>query len=73
MGCEPTKTQAAQRKFVQDVALFEKANPGIAVVGDDTNPSDDPTTFDAKPASGTMDNRTQVAGIPVFRRGRMSM
>ena len=59
VGCEPAKAQAAQRKFfVQDVALFEKANPGITAVGDDTNPSDDPTTFDAKPASGTMDNRT---------------
>ena len=26
------------------------------MVGDDTNPCDDPTTFDAKLASGKMDN-----------------
>src|SRR5712672_1595130 len=42
VGCEPPKTQAAQRSFfVQDVRLFEKANPNITVVGDDTNPCDD--------------------------------
>src|ERR1700759_181270 len=57
VGCEPPKTQAAQRKFfVQDIALFEKANPTITVKGDDTNPCDDPSTFDAKLASGKMDN-----------------
>ena len=57
VGCEPPKTQAAQRKFfVDDIAAFEKANPNITVVGDDTNPCDDPTTFDAKLASGKMDN-----------------
>src|ERR1700749_292464 len=57
VGCEPPKTQAAQRKFfVQDIALFEKANPNVTVKGDDTNPCDDPTTFDAKLASGKMDN-----------------
>jgi multiple sugar transport system substrate-binding protein len=57
VGCEPPKTQAAQRKFfVQDIALFEKANPAITVKGDDTNPCDDPSTFDAKLASGKMDN-----------------
>jgi multiple sugar transport system substrate-binding protein len=57
VGCEPPKTQAAQRKFfVQDIALFEKANPTVTVKGDDTNPCDDPSTFDAKLASGKMDN-----------------
>ncbi|HEY2240570.1 MAG TPA: extracellular solute-binding protein [Streptosporangiaceae bacterium] len=57
VGCEPPKTQAAQRKFfVQDIALFEKANPNVTVKGDDTNPCDDPSTFDAKLASGKMDN-----------------
>ena len=57
VGCEPPKTQAAQRKFfVQDIALFEKANPGITVKGDDTNPCDDPSTFNAKLASGKVDN-----------------
>jgi len=57
VGCEPPTTQAAQRSFfVQDVASFEKANPDITIVGDDTNPCDDPTTFDAKLASGKMDN-----------------
>src|ERR1700760_5180951 len=57
VGCEPPKTQAAQRKFfVQDIQQFEKANPNITVKGDDTNPCDDPSTFDAKLASGKMDN-----------------
>src|SRR5450755_1134411 len=57
VGCEPPKTQAAQRNFfLQDVAAFEKANPNVTVTGDDTNPCDDPTTFDAKLASGKMDN-----------------
>src|SRR5579875_3544933 len=57
VGCEPPKTQAAQRSFfVQDIKLFEKANPNITVTGDDTNPCDDPSTFDAKLASGKMDN-----------------
>jgi multiple sugar transport system substrate-binding protein len=57
VGCEPPKTQAAQRSFfVKDVAAFEKANPSITIVGDDTNPCDDPATFDAKLASGKMDN-----------------
>src|ERR1700744_1505043 len=55
--CEPPKTQAAQRKFfVQDIALFEKANPSITIKGDDTNPCDDPSTFDAKLGSGKMEN-----------------
>jgi multiple sugar transport system substrate-binding protein len=57
VGCEPPKTQAAQRRFwIQDVALFEKANPNITIVSDDTNPCDDPTTFNAKLASGKVDN-----------------
>jgi multiple sugar transport system substrate-binding protein len=57
VGCEPPKTQAAQRNFfLQDIAAFEKANPDVTVTGDDTNPCDDPTTFDAKLASGKMDN-----------------
>ncbi len=57
VGCEPPKTQAAQRKFfVDDIQAFEKANPSITVTGDDTNPCDDPSTFDAKLASGKLDN-----------------
>jgi multiple sugar transport system substrate-binding protein len=57
VGCEPPKTQAAQRNFfLQDIKQFEKANPSVTVQGDDTNPCDDPTTFDAKLASGKMDN-----------------
>lgn len=57
VGCEPPKTQAAERSFfVQDIALFEKANPNVTVIGDDTNPCDDPTTFNAKLASGKVDN-----------------
>src|ERR1700744_2191974 len=48
VGCEPSKTQAAQRSFfVQDIKLFEKANPNITVTGVDTNPGEDPSTFDA--------------------------
>src|ERR1700722_20437606 len=49
VGCEPPKTQAAQRKFfVDDIAAFEKANPNVTVVGDDTNPCDDPNTVEPK-------------------------
>lgn len=57
VGCEPPKTQAADRSsFVKDIAAFEKANPNVTVKGDDTNPCDDPATFNAKLASGKMDN-----------------
>ncbi|HEX4254022.1 MAG TPA: extracellular solute-binding protein, partial [Streptosporangiaceae bacterium] len=57
VGCEPPKTQAAQRQFfLADIKAFEKANPNVTVVGDDTNPCDDPATFDAKLASGKTDN-----------------
>jgi multiple sugar transport system substrate-binding protein len=57
VGCEPPKTEPAEHAmFLADIATFEKANPGITVKGDDTAPCDDPTTFNAKLASGKMDN-----------------
>lgn len=57
VGCEPPTSQATARKnWEADVAAFEKANPGITVKGDDSNPCDDPATFDAKLASGKMDD-----------------
>jgi multiple sugar transport system substrate-binding protein len=57
VGCEPPTSQASARtNWEADVAAFEKANPGVTVKGDDSNPCDDPATFDAKLASGKMDN-----------------
>lgn len=57
VGCEPPTSQATARKnWESDVAAFEKANPGVTVNGDDSNPCDDPATFDAKLASGKMDD-----------------
>jgi multiple sugar transport system substrate-binding protein len=57
VNCEPTTSNAAQRAgWVADVAAFEKLYPYITIKSDDTNPCDDPSTFDAKLASGKMDN-----------------
>jgi multiple sugar transport system substrate-binding protein len=57
VGCEPPTTQAAPRKnWIADAKAFMKANPGIVVKGDDANPCDDPATFNAKLASGKMDD-----------------
>jgi multiple sugar transport system substrate-binding protein len=57
VGCEPPTSQATARKnWEADVAAFEKANPGVTVKGDDSNPCDDPATFDAKLAGGKMDD-----------------
>jgi multiple sugar transport system substrate-binding protein len=57
VGCEPPTTQATLRTFwTRDVAAFEKANPNITIQSDDTNPCEDPSTFNAKLASGKMDN-----------------
>jgi len=57
VGCEPPTSQATARKnWEADVAAFEKANPGVTVKGDDSSPCDDPATFDAKLASGRMDD-----------------
>ncbi len=57
VGCEPPTSQAQPRaNWVADVAAFEKLNPNITVKSDDTNPCDDPSTFNAKLASGKMDN-----------------
>jgi multiple sugar transport system substrate-binding protein len=57
VGCEPPTSQATARKnWVADVAAFEKLNPRITVRSDDTNPCDDPATFDAKLAGGKTDD-----------------
>ena len=57
VGCEPPTTQASARKnWLADVADFEKLNPTITIKSDDTNPCDDPATFNAKLASGKMDD-----------------
>ena len=57
VGCEPPTSQAQPRADWQaDVKAFEKLYPYITVKSDDTNPCDDPSTFDAKLASGKMDN-----------------
>ena len=57
VGCEPPTSQpTARQNWVADVAAFEKLNPTITVNGDDTNPCDDPATFDAKLAGGQMDD-----------------
>ncbi|MEZ0067361.1 multiple sugar transport system substrate-binding protein [Streptacidiphilus sp. MAP12-20] len=57
VGCMPPTTQAQPRaNWIADVAAFEKLNPTITVKGDDTAPCDDPATFNAKLASGKMDD-----------------
>lgn len=57
VGCEPPTSQATARSgWEADVAAFEKLNPNITVKGDDANPCDDPATFNAKLASGKMDD-----------------
>ena len=57
VGCEPPTSQASARQnWVADVASFEKLNPKIVIKSDDTNPCDDPATFDARLASGKTDN-----------------
>jgi len=56
VGCEPPTTQPAQRDFfLQDIADFEAANPGITVKGDDANPCDVPAKFTASLAAGSED------------------
>jgi multiple sugar transport system substrate-binding protein len=57
VGCEPPTSQAQPRAdWLADVTAFEKLYPNITVQSDDTNPCDDPATFNAKLASGKMDN-----------------
>jgi multiple sugar transport system substrate-binding protein len=57
VGCEPPTSQAAPRQnWIADVAAFEKLYPYIKISSDDTNPCDNPATFDAKLASGKMDD-----------------
>ncbi len=57
VGCEPpTSTATARQNWVADVDAFEKLHPNITIKSDDTNPCDDPATFDAKLASGKTDN-----------------
>ncbi|MDI5963731.1 extracellular solute-binding protein [Streptomyces sp. SL13] len=57
VGCEPPTSKPVSRDgWVDDVKAFEKQNPKVTVVSDDTNPCDDPATFNAKLASGKMDD-----------------
>jgi len=57
VGCEPPTSQAQPRaNWIADVKAFEKLNPNITIQSDDTNPCDDPSTFNAKLAGGKMDN-----------------
>jgi multiple sugar transport system substrate-binding protein len=57
VGCEPpTSSTAARKGWVEDVAAFEKLYPYITIKSDDANPCDNPATFNAKLASGKMDN-----------------
>jgi multiple sugar transport system substrate-binding protein len=57
VGCEPPTSQASARQgWIEDVAAFEKLYPYITIKSDDTNPCDNPATFDAKLASGKMDD-----------------
>jgi multiple sugar transport system substrate-binding protein len=57
VGCEPPTTQKAQRQFfLDDIAAFEKENPGITVKGDDANPCEVPAKFTAQLAAGTEDD-----------------
>ncbi|MFC1416238.1 extracellular solute-binding protein [Streptacidiphilus cavernicola] len=57
VGCEPPTTQAQPRaNWLADVSAFEKLNPNITIKSDDTNPCEDPATFNAKLASGKMDD-----------------
>jgi multiple sugar transport system substrate-binding protein len=57
VNCEPIKTQPAQRKdWLADVATFQKAHPLITIKSVDDANCDDPKTFNAKLAAGTMPN-----------------
>jgi len=55
----------AHRAGLRSMAIdgFEKANPNVTVVGDDTNPCDDPTTFDAKPDSAVDSSSTKDTAV----------
>lgn len=57
VDCEPPTSQAQPRaNWIADVAAFEKLHPNVTIKSDDANPCDDPTTFNAKLASGKMDD-----------------
>jgi multiple sugar transport system substrate-binding protein len=57
VNCEPPTSQAQPRaNWIADVKAFEKLYPNITIKSDDANPCDDPSTFNAKLASGKMDN-----------------
>ncbi|MGW0816289.1 ABC transporter substrate-binding protein [Streptomyces viridiviolaceus] len=57
VNCMPPKSAKVDRQFFEeDVAAFEKANPGIDVVPHDAFPCQDPKTFDAKLAGGQMED-----------------
>ncbi|WP_055494098.1 ABC transporter substrate-binding protein [Streptomyces sp. TP-A0356] len=57
VNCMPPKSAKVDRGFFeQDIASFEKQNPGIDVVAHDAFPCEDPKTFDAKLAGGQMED-----------------
>ncbi len=57
VNCMPPKSAKVDRQFFEeDVAAFEKKNPGIDVVPHDAFPCQDPKTFDAKLAGGQMED-----------------
>lgn len=57
VNCMPPKSAKVDRQFFeQDIASFEKQNPGIDVVAHDAFPCQDPKTFDAKLAGGQMED-----------------
>ncbi|HEX4791629.1 MAG TPA: extracellular solute-binding protein [Actinospica sp.] len=57
VNCEPPTSQPQPRaNWIADVAAFEKLHPNVTIKSDDANPCDDPTTFNAKLASGKTDN-----------------
>ena len=57
VNCEPPTSQPQPRaNWIADVKAFEKLYPYITIKSDDANPCDDPTTFNAKLASGKMDD-----------------
>lgn len=57
VNCMPPKSAKTDRQFFEeDVAAFEKKNPGIDVVPHDAFPCQDPKTFDAKLAGGQMED-----------------
>jgi len=63
VACQPAKSAPQERKaWDDDVAAFEKANPGVTVRSTDQQPCFDPKTFGPKLAGGQMET---VFVVPV--------